>query len=70
MDDPEVWKKYIVNTLDRGSSEKQQQQVINAGYDITTEAAVAKLYYLFSRDPTREGIMQRMERSLRGEISV
>lgn len=41
-----------------------------SGYDITTEAAVAKLYYLFSRDLTRDGMMERMERSLRGEISV
>ena len=41
-----------------------------SGYDITTEAAVAKLYYLFSRKLTRDGIMERMERSLRGEISV
>ena len=41
-----------------------------SGYDITTEAAVAKLYYLFSRDLDREGIRERMERSLRGEISV
>ena len=41
-----------------------------SGYDITTEAAVAKLYYLFSRDVDRDGIAARMERSLRGEISV
>ncbi len=41
-----------------------------SGYDITTEAAVAKLYYLFSRKLSRDGIMERMERSLRGEISV
>ncbi|MBR6322786.1 MAG: asparaginase [Lachnospiraceae bacterium] len=41
-----------------------------SGYDITTEAAVAKLYYLFSRDLSSEEIRTRMERSLRGEITV
>lgn len=41
-----------------------------SGYDITTEAAVAKLYYLFSRDLNREEICARMERSMRGEITV
>ena len=41
-----------------------------SGYDITTEAAVAKLYYLFSRDLSREEILRRMEKSLRGEITL
>ena len=41
-----------------------------SGYDITTEAAVAKLYYLFSRRLTRDEIRARMEKSLRGEITV
>ena len=41
-----------------------------SGYDITTEAAVAKLYYLFSRGLGREEIKSRMERSLRGEITI
>ena len=41
-----------------------------SGYDITTEAAVAKLYYLFSRGLDEQEIRSRMERSLRGEITV
>ena len=41
-----------------------------SGYDITTEAAVAKLYYLFSRGLDERGIRSRMERSLRGEITI
>ena len=40
-----------------------------SGYDITTEAAVAKLYYLFSRGLSRDEICVRMERSMRGEIT-
>ena len=41
-----------------------------SGYDITTEAAVAKLYYLFSRGLNRDEICIRMEQSMRGEISI
>jgi L-asparaginase len=41
-----------------------------SGYDITTEAAVAKLYYLFSRGLDNEEIKKRMERSLRGEVTI
>ena len=41
-----------------------------SGYDITTEAAVAKLYYLFSRGLSRDEIRVRMERSMRGEITL
>ena len=41
-----------------------------SGYDITTEAAVAKLYYLFSRGLSRDEIRIRMMRSIRGEMST
>ncbi len=40
-----------------------------SGLDITTEAAVAKLYYLFSCGHDREVIKRKMEEDLRGEIS-
>ena len=41
-----------------------------SGYDITTEAAVAKLYYLFSRGLDDREIRARMGRSLRGEVTI
>ena len=41
-----------------------------SGYDITTEAAVAKLYYLLSTGLSGDEIRKRMEQNLRGEISV
>ena len=40
------------------------------GFDMTTEAAVAKLYYLFSRGLGKELIKLEMERDLRGEMTV
>ncbi len=41
-----------------------------SGFDMTTEAAVAKLYYLFSLDITTDEIKLRMEQDLRGEMTV
>ena len=40
-----------------------------SGKDMTTEAAVAKLYYLFSLDLTKDEIKEKMEENLRGELS-
>jgi len=37
---------------------------------MTTEAAVAKLYYLFSLNLGKEEIKRAMEQDLRGEISI
>ncbi len=41
-----------------------------SGLDITTEAAVAKLYYLFSLGLDREEVRRRMELPLRGEMTL
>jgi len=38
--------------------------------DMTTEAAVAKLYYLFSQDMEPDTMKRAMETNLRGEISI
>ena len=41
-----------------------------SGLDVTTEAAVAKLYYLFSCGYDKETVKREMEHNLRGEMSV
>jgi L-asparaginase len=41
-----------------------------SGYDMTTEAALAKMFYLFSRNLPAEEVKNRMVQNLRGEISV
>ncbi len=40
-----------------------------SGYDMTTEAAVAKLYYLFSKGYSKEVIKEKMETNLCGELT-
>ena len=40
-----------------------------SGFDMTTEAAVAKLYYLFSKGMDKEEIKAQMESDIRGELS-
>jgi L-asparaginase len=41
-----------------------------SGYDLTIEAAIAKLTYLFSRGHDAEGVKRDMQRDLRGEMTV
>ena len=40
-----------------------------SGSDMTTEAAVAKLYYLFSLGISKDEIKEKMEKNLRGELT-
>ncbi len=40
-----------------------------SGYDMTTEAALAKLYYLFSKNYELEDIKRLVEENLRGELT-
>ena len=41
-----------------------------SGFDLTAEAALAKLYYLLSRGDSPENVKQEMQRDLRGEMTV
>lgn len=41
-----------------------------SGFNMTTEAAVAKLYYLFSKGYDRDRVKAEMEEDLRGELTL
>ena len=41
-----------------------------SGFDLTAEAALAKLNYLLSRGDSPEIVKQEMQRDLRGEMTV
>ncbi len=41
-----------------------------SGYDMTTEAALAKLFYLFSIGHSPDGVRSEMQKNLRGELTT
>ena len=41
-----------------------------SGYDMTAEAALAKLYYLFSRGYSAPRVKKEMQRDLCGEVTI
>ena len=59
--------KVALGTYETSNSLKQAGAI--SGYDITTEAAVAKLYYLLSKGLSKEEIKTQMETNIRGELS-
>ena len=59
--------KVALGTYETSNSLKQAGAI--SGYDITTEAAVAKLYYLLSKSLSKEEIKTQMETNIRGELS-
>jgi L-asparaginase len=40
-----------------------------SGFDLTVEAALAKMYYLFSQNLATEAIKQLMQTNMRGELT-
>ncbi len=59
--------KVKLGTYETSNALKQAGAI--SGYDMTSEAAVAKLYYLFSQNLSKEEIKAQMESDLRGELS-
>lgn len=51
------------------TSNKLKKSGAVSAFDMTTEASVAKLYYLFSKNYSKEKIIQLMERNICGELT-
>ena len=53
-----------------GSGHRLQEIGVVSGYDITTEAAITKLMYLFGRGYSADTVIEKMKMSIAGEITT
>ena len=57
--------------MERYQSGKTLKDIgVISGYDITTEAAIAKLMFLFGHGLDRKGVREQMKRPLAGEVTI
>lgn len=60
----------IVDLNKYGTGSALAKAGVISGYDMTTEAALAKLYYLFSSEYSVEDVKKKMQENLRGELTL
>ena len=61
--------KGSVNMEDYATGSALERSGVISGFDMTVEAAVAKMVYLFSRDLTPQEVKDKMQTDMRGELS-
>lgn len=59
----------MVNLDDYATGSALAEIGVISGFDLTVEAALAKMYFLFSQDLATETIKQLMQTNMRGELS-
>jgi len=61
--------KGSVNMEDYATGSALERSGVISGFDMTVEAAVAKMVYLFSRNLTPQEVKDKMQTDMRGELS-
>ena len=59
-----------VNLAEYATGSALARAGVVSGYDMTAEAALTKLYHLFSRGSSPDDVKREMQRDLRGEVTI